>query len=63
MLIPSGFLAESAEQYARYMQAVLDNYPDYEGLKVAARSSTLRFSDESFMEGIVEVVEKVCNKN
>eukprot|EP01034_Spumella_vulgaris_P021323 gene21323-27353_t len=55
----TGFLAETAEQYSRYMQAVLDNYPDYEGLKAVARRSTLRFSDEFFMDQIAEVVEKV----
>jgi hypothetical protein len=56
----TGFLAETPEQYALCMQIALDNYPALEGLQIAARRSTLRFSDEVFMEQIVRVVEEVC---
>ncbi len=57
----TGCLAETPEQYAHCIRTILDNYDskDMTLLKISARKSTLRFSDEVFMSDSLSIFEDV----
>jgi len=56
----TGYLAETAEEYAECLSRVLDNYGEEIQVRQRARDSVGRFSDEKFMQAIVPEILRFC---
>lgn len=60
-----GYLAETAEEYATAMSGVLDGFDteEMDTLRQRGRESTVRFSDQRFMDEIVLEVDRLISSN
>ena len=58
-----GYLAETAEEYATAMSSVLDGFDteEMDTLRQRGRESTVRFSDQRFMDEIVREVDRLTS--
>ena len=59
----SGFLAETAEEYAGYLLTIVDMSPTARAaMSEAARERSLRFNEEQFNQACLKVVSEVVSR-
>lgn len=59
LLLVTGYLAETPEEYATTMHHILTHPESHVGMRVRARQSATRYSDEIFSEKFVKELNSV----